>query len=113
MKTIEDPVARHDAKQCGIYLCSKLPDMATSYIQSGCMGSFSEHIQNLTHIVREQITKTELFETNTINNTNYVDFQTMIFIVTFSFCVSAFLGYYLRNSEKTHYRYWLIQQKEF
>ncbi len=35
-RTVEDPVARHDARQCGTYLCKKYADVATAYLESGC-----------------------------------------------------------------------------
>ena len=43
-KSIEDPVARHDAKECGVYLCPSIPTYATTYLQNGCNGEFQEYI---------------------------------------------------------------------
>jgi hypothetical protein len=35
-----DPVARHDARSCAMYLCPALADTATKYLQTGCIVSF-------------------------------------------------------------------------
>ncbi len=116
-KTIEDPVAKHDAKQCAIYLCSRLPDIATSYIESGCLGNFKDYINDVikpTNLNLENIKKTELIESiSDTNSSNYVELNTLFYMITFSLVSSMALGYLLRNTEKTSYRYWMVQQKEF
>ncbi len=111
-KTIEDPVARHDAKQCGTYLCSRLPDLATSYIQSGCTGKFTDYISEL---VKPEELNLELIESVPVKKiiNNDVDFNTLFYMIILSFIISMALGYWLRNTEKTSYRYWMVQQKEF
>lgn len=43
-RSVQDPVARHDAKQCGTYLCPRFADAATSYLESGCKTSFKEFL---------------------------------------------------------------------
>ncbi len=66
---IEDPVARHDSKECGTYLCSKIPTLATQYIQSGCIGEFTDFI-------KEQV-KTVGFEHNqNSHTTNLMTYNT-------------------------------------
>lgn len=44
-KSIEDPVAKHDANQCATYLCGSMPVYATKYLQSGCNGQFSDFVK--------------------------------------------------------------------
>jgi len=41
-KRLKDPVVRHDAKQCGQYMCPAYPNAAEKYILDGCSGDFSE-----------------------------------------------------------------------
>lgn len=41
-KRIKDPVVRHDAKQCGQYMCPAYPNAAEKYILDGCSGDFAE-----------------------------------------------------------------------
>ena len=43
-KSIQDPVARHDAKQCGTYLCPRFAEAATAYLESGCRTSFKDFL---------------------------------------------------------------------
>ncbi|KAJ8605650.1 hypothetical protein CTAYLR_000156 [Chrysophaeum taylorii] len=43
-KTLKDPVVRHDAKQCGQYLCPAFPAAAEKYILNGCDGTFSTEL---------------------------------------------------------------------
>ena len=35
-----DPVSRHDAKSCAMYLCPSLHEEATVFLQTGCTTSF-------------------------------------------------------------------------
>jgi len=39
-KHTTDPVARHDARSCALYLCPALADYATEYLQTGCVSTF-------------------------------------------------------------------------
>lgn len=41
-----DPVARHDAKSCALYLCPSLHNQATEYLQTGCRESFREFLRS-------------------------------------------------------------------
>ncbi len=43
-----DPVARHDAKSCALFLCPSFHELATSYLQTGCEGDFSEFYKSRT-----------------------------------------------------------------
>lgn len=43
-RTVEDPVARHDANECGRYLCPRYADFATAYLQAGCKTSFKDFV---------------------------------------------------------------------
>ena len=40
-----DPVARHDAKSCALYLCPSLQSEATAFLQSGCKESFRDFLR--------------------------------------------------------------------
>jgi hypothetical protein len=44
-RSVQDPVARHDARQCGTYLCPRFADSATSYLESGCKTSFKDFLK--------------------------------------------------------------------
>ena len=99
-KTIEDPVARHDAKQCGTYLCSGLPTLATQYIQSGCVGQFSNYIlksittdENLNLLVETS----NQIKTNQENNVNFIGLG---FLATLCFISSTFIGYKYSKIDK-------------
>lgn len=39
-----DPVARHDAKSCALYLCPSLHNEATAFLQAGCTSSFGQFL---------------------------------------------------------------------
>jgi hypothetical protein len=52
-KSIVDPVMKHDAKQCGQYLCPSHPSAAEAYIMSGCEGDFSANSAPLDLAARE------------------------------------------------------------
>lgn len=43
-RSVEDPVARHDARECGTFMCARMPAAATAYIQAGCVGSFADFV---------------------------------------------------------------------
>ncbi len=99
-KTIEDPVARHDAKQCGTYLCSGLPTLATQYIQSGCVGQFSNYIlksittdENLNLLVETS----NQIKTNQEHNVNFI---ALGFLGTICFIFSTFIGYKYAKIDK-------------
>ncbi len=40
-----DPVARHDAKTCALYLCPSLHEEATAFLQTGCKESFRDFLR--------------------------------------------------------------------
>ena len=42
-KRIKDPVVRHDARQCGQYLCPAYPNAAEKYILDGCESDFESY----------------------------------------------------------------------
>ncbi len=58
-KSIEDPVARHDANQCGTYLCPSMPAYATEYLQSGCEGEFQEYMKVETEVKSSALYRVE------------------------------------------------------
>lgn len=41
-----DPVARHDAKSCALYLCPSLHNEATAYLQAGCTTTFQSFLHS-------------------------------------------------------------------
>lgn len=41
-----DPVSRHDAKSCALYLCPSFHEEATSFLQTGCTTSFRTFLQS-------------------------------------------------------------------
>ena len=43
-KRVKDPVVRHDARQCGQYLCPAYPNAAEKYILDGCGGEFESYM---------------------------------------------------------------------
>lgn len=45
-KSIEDPSARHDAKECAQYMCPAYPNAAEKFIGQGCEGDFESFIVN-------------------------------------------------------------------
>lgn len=45
-KHTSDPVARHDANSCALYLCPTLANHATEYLQAGCKSTFKLFIKN-------------------------------------------------------------------
>ena len=87
-KEFEAPVARRDADMCAVYLCPSLPDHATSYLQTGCQGSFSQWIQ-------DTISKTPetLLITETTSNSHCVHWSTLLFLVSFSITFSFYIGW--------------------
>jgi hypothetical protein len=44
-KHTTDPVARHDARSCALYLCPALADHATEYLQTGCIDTFKNFLK--------------------------------------------------------------------
>ena len=47
-KRVKDPVVRHDAKQCGQYMCPAYPNAAEKYILNGCSGDFDSFASSTT-----------------------------------------------------------------
>lgn len=41
-----DPVARHDAQSCALYLCPSLHEEAASYLRTGCTSSFRHFLSS-------------------------------------------------------------------
>jgi hypothetical protein len=41
-----DPIARHDAKSCALYLCPSLHEEATAFLQTGCKTSFRNFLKS-------------------------------------------------------------------
>merc|ERR1719327_1211604 len=52
-KSIVDPVLKHDAKQCGQYLCPGFPNAAEKYILDGCEGDFKDTIGTMDMSAKE------------------------------------------------------------
>ncbi len=111
-KTIEDPVARHDAKQCGTYLCSSLPTLASQYLQSGCVGHFYDYIKNNTeyheHLNLVSLKTKQLIENNLqlennlkLQNLEGVDMMSLWTLTIFSFIISLYVGYRFGKLDKT------------
>ncbi len=97
VKHVEDPVAKHDANMCGVYLCSSFSDKATKYIQEGCIGTFRDWLLENTHI--NDNTNNEL-QMNSILLSNSVcvvedniPLDTTLQLTLFSFFLSLFIGY--------------------
>lgn len=113
-KTIEDPIAKHDASQCGIYLCKSLPSYATEYIQSGCLDNFNDYLQsNIKSINEINLPNENLIELSnqSVKETNI---NTLITLSIISFSGALFLGYIVSINEKKNMRTTiLIQNKEF
>ncbi len=102
-KSIEDPVSRHDAKQCGTYLCSGLPILASKYIQSGCIGQFSDYIQKSISTTSENLNLyVESANEPSINSGVYVSYQTLIFLGTLCVLSSTFIGYKYAHIDKVY-----------
>ncbi len=114
-KTIEDPVARHDAQQCGIYLCRSLPVLAKEYIQSGCIGSFYEHIKSNIPDMKENL---NLVSKNIQENSQYsgdiVNGKKLIYFSIFSLITSLIGGYILGlYDKKLIMKKYISQNKNF
>ena len=45
-KNTYDPVSRHDAKSCAMYLCPSIYKEATSFLQTGCTTSFRDFLRS-------------------------------------------------------------------
>ena len=103
-KSIEDPVARHDAKQCGTYLCSGLPTLASQYIQSGCIGHFSDYIQkSISTTTSENLNLYVESATVPIRNSDlYVNYITLAFLGTLCVLSSTFIGYKYAHIDKVY-----------
>lgn len=87
-KEFEAPVARHDADNCGVYLCPSLPDHATSYIQEGCYGDFKEWVST----IREK--ENMLFqEVSSVSQPFCVSPEILFILVIFSATLSFILGW--------------------
>lgn len=52
-KSIVDPVLKHDAKQCGQYLCPGFPNAAEKYILDGCEGDFKDTMVSMSAATEE------------------------------------------------------------
>ncbi len=114
-KTIEDPVARHDAQQCGIYLCRSLPTLATEYIQSGCVGSFYESIKSNISDIQENLNlvSKNIQEYNLYDN-NIVNCKKIIYLSIFSLITSLVIGYFLGlYDKKIIMKKYISQNKNF
>ncbi len=88
---IEDPVARHDANMCGVYLCPSLSDKATKYLEEGCINNFRDWLLDNTHI---STTMSEL-QMNVLEcdmNDN-IPLELAIQLSLISFSISLFIGY--------------------
>jgi hypothetical protein len=91
-KSIEDPVARHDANQCGTYLCASMPSYTTEYLQSGCIGEFQEYVKEK---VSFEKVGSILYEKDSIETTE--DLSYLFFLSTG--VLSASLGYFYGKYE--------------
>jgi hypothetical protein len=90
-KSIQDPVARHDAKECGTYLCPSIPTYATAYLQSGCYGEFQEYIRQ-NHILKGEVQIKE--------KTDGSDKNIIILLSGMSGVISFLVGYLYGKKER-------------
>ncbi len=113
-KTIEDPVAKHDAAQCATYLCKSLPSYATEYIQSGCVGKFYDYIQtNFKSVEQINLPVENLIQVQNQSNIQ-TDLNRLMALSVLSFGSALILGYLLSVYEKKNIKiFTLIQNKEF
>ncbi len=94
-KQIEDPVAKHDANMCGIYLCGGFPDLATKYIQSGCDGDFRSFLENEKSSKSEHIMESFIESSQNVEEKEYYTKMLLIIMGITSGLISSFLGYYI------------------
>jgi hypothetical protein len=100
-KSIEDPVARHDANQCGTYLCSSMPTYATQYLQSGCEGQFIDFIKLQEEILNKELkSNMEMYESSEkVVNKNGVNQNIVIMLGILSGFFSLTVGYIYGKKE--------------
>ncbi len=99
-KQIQDPVAKHDASMCGVYLCPGLPDLATKYLQSGCIQEFGHFLNDerdlskASHEEKNNLMMETLNE-NSENQNNECTKLVLIFLAIGSGLISSMFGYYI------------------
>ncbi len=104
-KSIEDPVARHDANQCATYLCPSMPEYATTYLQEGCVGRFKDYMESKRN--KEDISNLLLIEEE---ETSYkegvgIDLEVVTILGVISGMISLGIGYYeKRRVHEERYR---------
>lgn len=98
-KSIEDPVAKHDANQCGTYLCPTIPSYATRYLQSGCNGEFKDYIEHeITTESKTNIENINLIEEKSISKEG-VNNNVVIVMGIMSGIISFGVGYFYGKRE--------------
>ncbi len=90
-RSIEDPVAKHDSKQCAVYLCKEHPDMATEYLNSGCEGDFGDFIRK-SHIQMIETQMDIVKESSCSIDDKPIDPISLMMIVSLSSCISLLIG---------------------
>jgi hypothetical protein len=106
-KSIEDPVARHDANQCGTYLCSSIPTYATQYLQSGCQGQFIDFIKSQEELFNKELkSNMEMYENSEkVVDQNGVNQNIVIILGILSGFFSLTVGYIYgkKENEDNHF----------
>lgn len=90
-KSIEDPVARHDANECGTYLCPSMSLYATKYLQSGCETEFQIFVKELFQKNESMMLFSK--DNNEDNNGSSVNNSVFILLCISSGVFSLLLGY--------------------
>ncbi len=103
-KSIIDPVARHDARQCGTYLCNSMPDYATAYLEEGCNGEFSAFLQRYTEDnLKKEVRQPQELKEFRSQHDNMVNLKTMVYLLLFSTLACWVIGYLYGMYEYKNY----------
>ncbi len=99
-KQIQDPVAKHDASMCGVYLCPGLPDLATKYLQSGCIQEFGNFLNDERDVLKDfheekNNLMMDTLNENSENQNNEYTKLVLIFLAIGSGLFSSMFGYYI------------------
>ena len=91
-KSIEDPVARHDTNECGVYLCKSFPEYSASYMSEGCIGEFKDYLHEK---IMEDNQQSELLYKTYLDDNRGVSIQTVIILSGITLMTTLIIGFFV------------------